>query len=254
MAVPGSGSALQRGRRIGRGEGRVRNKHPVVAQTVAAAIGTIPDRDGTDRGPSAQIHLPPGVGFRIGDGHRAVKIVPVGVPIDGIGRPGDGAIGAALRGRLAEGQIEIARHLHLGQAQVVRVRKLNADITALGAARRNRCRRIGGHGLVTAPGPSPALQGGRRIGGAEGRVRNEHPVVAQTAAATIGTIPDRNGADGGGSAQVHLPPRVGVQIGVGNRAVKIVPIGVPIDGIGRPGDGAIGAALRGRLAQREVRQ
>src|ERR1017187_4101374 len=43
MTGPDAGACLQRGGRITRREWRIRNEYPVVAQTVAAAIGPVPE-------------------------------------------------------------------------------------------------------------------------------------------------------------------------------------------------------------------
>src|SRR5258707_10597552 len=54
----------------------------IVAQAIGAAIRTVPDRDGSDRRRSAQVHLPPGIGLLIRVGHGIMKENPVCVPID----------------------------------------------------------------------------------------------------------------------------------------------------------------------------
>ena len=107
MAVPGAGSFLERGWRIGGTEGGIRNEDPVIGQTIAAAIRAIPDDDVTDRHGSLQIDLPPGVGFAFGVSRRTVEEMAAGLAVDRRLRVGSGVFGegAALGGGFADGEM-----------------------------------------------------------------------------------------------------------------------------------------------------
>src|SRR5258707_15549827 len=74
----------------------------IVAQAIGAAIRTVPDRDGSDRRRSAQVHLPPGIGLLIRVGHGIMKENPVCVPIDGTRCDGRGIAGEIGRASCRE--------------------------------------------------------------------------------------------------------------------------------------------------------
>ena len=114
-------------------ERRVGDEDPVVGETGAAAIGAIPEDDGVDGGGSAEIDLPPGVGFEVGVGDGVVEEVAVGVAIDGAGGSGAGE-GGALGGGLAGGEVggggqgDGAEDLDFGEAEVIGGGELDADV------------------------------------------------------------------------------------------------------------------------------
>src|ERR1035438_6215491 len=104
---------------------------------------------------------------------------------------------------------------------------------------------MGGCLLVAAPYAWPALERSWCIRWAERGIGNKNPVILQPVAATIRAVPDRNGTDGDGSEQVHLPPGIGIRIGRGNRTVIEVTVRVTIDRSSRARGGAGKSAALG---------
>ena len=83
---------------------------------------------------------------------------------------------------------------------------------------------------MTGPDSDPILEDGGGVGGGEGRVGDEDPVVGEAIRAAIGAVPDREGVDVGGSAEIELPPWKGLDAGMADGAAGEVAVGVAVDG------------------------
>src|SRR5437588_12801743 len=104
---------------------------------------------------------------------------------------------------------------------------------------------------MTVPRCGPRLQSRRRIGGEERRVLDKHPVVAQPIRAAVRAIPDLDGTNRNRGAQVYLPPRIRVEIGMRNGIVVENPIRIRINSTLFPYTTLFrskGAALRRRFS------
>ena len=122
--------------------GLIQHRDPVTGQTSLGAVTAIPDGDPVNRLRGLEIHLPPGLVFLLGVGHRLIGEHAAGVAIN---RPvrGRPEIGAALAGLALEGDVvATGKHLNLGQVQKLGFAgQADPDIPALeagGGGRHNR--------------------------------------------------------------------------------------------------------------------
>src|SRR5262249_27020772 len=95
----------------------------------------------------------------------------------------------------------------------------------------------------------------RCLGGVEGRVGGEDPVVGEPFGAAVGPVVDVDGADRCRIAEVDLPPRRRIWSGVGGVGDGVVPevaVDVAVDGAGGVGAEVVGGGLGGGPAEREV--
>ena len=148
----------------------------------------------------------------------------------------------------------LAEDLYLRQTQVVRAAELYAHVSTR-CIHRNGRGRVRERGLMTAKGPGATLQSCWSVCRQERRIRNEYPVVAQPIAAAVSAIPNGHRSDCCRSAQIHLPPGIGIEIGVTDRIVVEAPVGVSIDCARRRGSrtkAGKSAALRCHFPQREI--
>jgi hypothetical protein len=203
-------------------------------QPLAAAVDAIEQHRMPDRLDSPEIDLPPLLRGVLGVRDGIVGVVAVGVAVDRPRRVAAGG-GARLRRRLAEGQILGPQHLDLGEAQDLGV----FDLDPAGRAVDEHA-----HLLRGDPGVGEVLPVDQ-VG------RDGHGEVVQAPAAAVGAVRDHDLAHRRHGLEIDQPPVLAGVVGVGHRAVVVVPVGVAVDGPGCPG-GAVGAGLQGRLAEREV--
>ena len=86
-------------------------------------------------------------------------------------------------------------------------------------------------GQMAAPDAGLVLQRGEAVRVRERTVRDEDPIIGEARTAAVGPVPDSDGGEGEGTAEIDLPPRV-----------RFRPGG---DGDGVIGYGAIGIAIGG---------